>query len=207
MLCAHTGSASSSAGTSRRRSDADDARPRLRARARSRDLDLALWKSLERFPSVTALSGFTVTDVVRDEANGRVRGVVGKDAAGETRELRARWIVGADGRFSLVARKVGARVEEDHAEKVSTVYQSVWEDVLPFEREGDGLASLFTTGRGQNILFFSAPERRTMVIAHMRADRVEVKGDAEAYYHGVSRSTRPYSVASRKRAAWRPSSE
>jgi flavin-dependent dehydrogenase len=55
--------------------------------------------------------GWAVTDLVRDAARdgaGRVTGVVLRDPAGATRTERARLVVGADGRDSLVADRVAA---------------------------------------------------------------------------------------------------
>jgi flavin-dependent dehydrogenase len=49
--------------------------------------------------------GVRVTDVVRER--GRVVGVHVLDAAGRATELRAPWVVGADGLRSIVARRVG----------------------------------------------------------------------------------------------------
>jgi flavin-dependent dehydrogenase len=55
--------------------------------------------------------GVTVTGVRRDR-RGRVVGVSGHDRAGAPVELGARWVVGADGLGSRVARLVGAPVNE-----------------------------------------------------------------------------------------------
>ncbi len=56
--------------------------------------------------------GAHVSDVVRDERGGRGAcvdtGSGAGDAAVGTRELRARWVVGADGLRSIVARRLGA---------------------------------------------------------------------------------------------------
>jgi flavin-dependent dehydrogenase len=52
------------------------------------------------------IEGFTVTDLVEHE--GRVAGVRGTDAAGQEREFRAAFVVGADGAGSTVAKLVGA---------------------------------------------------------------------------------------------------
>ena len=52
---------------------------------------------------------FTVTDVVFDD--GRAAGVRGIEGEGAEREFRASFVVGADGRNSTVAEKVGAEFE------------------------------------------------------------------------------------------------
>jgi 2-polyprenyl-6-methoxyphenol hydroxylase-like FAD-dependent oxidoreductase len=59
-------------------------------------------------------TGITVTDACRD-GNGRVDGVVGTDADGRPVRIRARFVIGADGLRSGVARSVGAAmVDERH---------------------------------------------------------------------------------------------
>lgn len=146
--------------------------------------DHLLWKNLEKYPTVERRAAFTVTDLLRD-AERRVVGVDGIDAAGARHALRARLTVGADGRFSVVARKANAAVTEDCSEKASTVYFADWEGLQPFAPGLPGHASIYATGRGTSVLFFPAPGGRTMVATHQRADRVDAGGDAEAYYLAV----------------------
>jgi 2-polyprenyl-6-methoxyphenol hydroxylase-like FAD-dependent oxidoreductase len=145
--------------------------------------DHALWAHLATYPSVTARRGFTFLDLVRD-ADGRVIGIEGQQGDGPKETIRARCVVGADGRFSLVARRAGAKVIDDHPEHASTVYFSDWEGV---DRDvvGDRPAQIYATGRGTNVMFFPMPEGRICVATHMRADRVDVDGDAEGFYEGV----------------------
>ena len=60
-----------------------------------------------RDAGVEVLTETRVTTLLRDD--GRVAGVSTTGADGETEDLRARLVVGADGRGSIVARQVGAR--------------------------------------------------------------------------------------------------
>lgn len=143
--------------------------------------DHLLWKSLARHPSVERRAGFAVGDLLRG-ADGRVVGVEGIDAAGHRHAIRARLTVGADGRFSVVARRAFAPVVEDCSQKVSTVYFADWEGLKPFAPGMPGHASVFATGRGTSVLFFPAPGGRTMVATHQRADRVQADGDVEGFY-------------------------
>lgn len=143
--------------------------------------DLAVWDSLARHPSVTARQGVGLIDLMRDEA-GRVIGVECRTDGGESLSIRARCVVGADGRFSLVARKAGARVLEDYADRTSTVHYAFWEDVVPYDEDTSPRVHIHATGRGADVLFFPMPERRTVVCTHLRSDRVHVEGDAEGFY-------------------------
>lgn len=142
--------------------------------------DQVLWRNLERYPSVTTRR-FVVDEVIRDEAGAAV-GVSGHGPDGPAERLTARWIVGADGRFSGVARSLGAAIVEERADKVSTVHFCDWEGVAPLDPAHPDDACVHTTGRGLNVLFFPLPEGRTTVCVHARADRVHVDGDANATY-------------------------
>jgi len=142
--------------------------------------DAALWQNAGRYDAVTRREGFTVTELLRDEG-GRVTGVVGAPRGGAEERITARCVVGADGRFSLVARKAGARVVEEEARCVSTVYFADWEGVAPF-RDGFHGGHVHATGRGLDVLLFPMPDGRTSVNTHERADRVSVAGDPQGYY-------------------------
>jgi 2-polyprenyl-6-methoxyphenol hydroxylase-like FAD-dependent oxidoreductase len=138
-------------------------------------LDHALWENLARYPSVERRTGANVTDVARDGA-GRVVGVL---VQGQGR-IEAGCVIGADGRFSLVARRVGAPVVEE-VNHTSTVYYASWEGVAP-ARPGHHGAQVCTTGRGLDILFFALPRGRFCVNTHARSDRTDIAGDPQRYY-------------------------
>ncbi len=142
--------------------------------------DEVVWRSVARYPSVTQREQFTMTELLRDPG-GRVVGVIGSEHGGELEQIRARCVVGADGRFSLVARKVGAQVVEEDTKTLSTVYFAAWENVPSFY-EGVPSFHVHATGRGLDIPFIEVPDGRTLVNTHHRADRVEIGGDAQAYY-------------------------
>ncbi|MEZ4297042.1 MAG: NAD(P)/FAD-dependent oxidoreductase [Polyangiaceae bacterium] len=147
--------------------------------------DNALWENLARYPSVERRTGFTMTDLVRE--GNRVIGIVGSQKGGPEERLTARGVVGADGRFSLVARKVSAPVEEVADDHTSTVYYCDWEGVLPVHEEHPA-GLIHATARGLDILFFAMPNGRWSVNTHARSDRVQVNGDAERYYMDTIRS-------------------
>jgi 2-polyprenyl-6-methoxyphenol hydroxylase-like FAD-dependent oxidoreductase len=165
-------------------------------------LDHALWKNLARYPSVTARQRVAMTDLIRDDA-GRVVGVVARDEAGGREErIGGACVVGADGRYSLVARKAGAKVTEEQIEKVSTVYYADWEGADPPDPDLGCAAHIFTTGRGTDVLSFPMPGGRYTFTTHERSDRVHVEGDAERYYEEVMKRRYP-SVARRLAGARR----
>lgn len=145
--------------------------------------DEVLWRNAGRFASVEQRQGFAVSDLLRDD-EGRVTGVIGRERGGDEQRITARCVIGADGRFSMVARKVGARVVEEEAKCVSTVYFAEWEGVAPYREDVEG-AHIHATGRGLDVLFFPMPGGRCSVNTHHRADRVVIDGDPMAYYKGV----------------------
>jgi flavin-dependent dehydrogenase len=143
--------------------------------------DQVLWTQLSRYPSVTAREGFTVTELLRDEG-GAVVGVEGRAEDGGQHRIEAEWVVGADGRFSPIARKVGASIVEDRPEHQSTVFFADWEGLAPYGSEQEPIVHIYATGRGTDVLFFPKPEGHITVCTHQRADRVQTGGEPEAYY-------------------------
>jgi flavin-dependent dehydrogenase len=99
-------------------------------------------------------------------------------------------VVGADGRFSLVARKVNAPVVEENTKHLATVYYADWENVAPLF-DGDEGAHAYITTRGLDVPMFRMPGGRMSVNLHVRADRVDIQGDADAYYLETLRSLPP----------------
>lgn len=69
-------------------------------------LDAVLVERARRTPGVEVADGTTARGLIRN-GEGRVSGLV-LEHGGERREVRARLVVGADGRASLIARQVGA---------------------------------------------------------------------------------------------------
>lgn len=149
--------------------------------------DEVLWRNAGRFPSVERREGFAMTELVRDPS-GRVVGIIGSERGGDPQEIRARVVIGADGRFSRVARKAGARIIEEETRHLSTVYCAEWESVAPL-RDGMDAAhvQVHVTGRGLDLLCLPMPNGRMLVNTHARADRVVIQGDAQRYYETTIR--------------------
>lgn len=147
--------------------------------------DDLLWRHLSRFPTVERMDGFQVTDLIRE--GDRVTGVEGARKGEAPRRITARAVVGADGRFSFVARRVGAEVVEEQDACTSTVYYADWEGVRPVHNEYSS-ACVHATTRGLDVIFFAMPNGRTSVNTHARSDRVQIDGDAERYYLETLRS-------------------
>lgn len=151
-----------------------------------RDFDFGLWEHLRQLPSITRQDSFTVEDLLRD-GEGSVIGIIGAPRGEAPREISARCVVGADGRFSFVAHKAGARIVREETECVSTVHYADWEGVAPGSDDAD-CAWIYITGKGLDVPMFRMPGPLTSVNVHMRADRAEVGGNVQAYYEGVLKS-------------------
>jgi flavin-dependent dehydrogenase len=94
------------------------------------------------------LTGVTVEAVLRDD-EGRAVGVVGRDDAGPI-EVRARFVVGADGLKSKVARSVGARITERRQSTGATHYRYFagnW-PAMEYHIGPSGFAGVFPTHHG-----------------------------------------------------------
>jgi 2-polyprenyl-6-methoxyphenol hydroxylase-like FAD-dependent oxidoreductase len=149
--------------------------------------DDALWRHLARYPSVSARSSVSFVDLVRDDG-GRVTGVELREGDGPVRRVLADVVVGADGRFSAVARKAGARIIEDCPDHTSTVYFAEWEGYPPFDDSPEPAVLIHVTNRGLDLLHFPLPGGKTTIVTHHRSDRARIDGDAEAYYEGLLRA-------------------
>ncbi len=82
--------------------------------------DFALWENALRFPTVEGRLGYSLIDLLWE--GDRVIGIVGQPAGGERETLTARLVIGADGRFSTVARKAKAAERDEHAEYPTSIY-------------------------------------------------------------------------------------
>jgi flavin-dependent dehydrogenase len=99
-------------------------------------------------------------DGLRFDGSGRVIGVDGHDRAGNAIEIDARFVVGADGLTSMVARRVGAEVVEERGRAGAVRY--AYYDGLPWsgielivaER---ALAGVFPTHDGQACIWVGSP--------------------------------------------------
>lgn len=150
--------------------------------------DDVLWRSLERYPSVERREGFHVTGLTFEGS--RVTGIEGSDKDGPTQAIKASCVVGADGRFSFVARAAGAPVIEEADEHTSTVYYADWKGLAHAEEVRSTIVA-FASAKGFDILMFPLPDGRYSVNTHARSDRVQINGDAQGYYLSTLRDV-PY---------------
>jgi 2-polyprenyl-6-methoxyphenol hydroxylase-like FAD-dependent oxidoreductase len=101
----------------------------------------------------------TVTGVRLDDS-GRATGVLGHDGSGESFEIDARFVVGADGLRSRVARAVGAEIVENRGDDGATQYAYYtgvpWHGIELIISDG-ALTGVFPTHDGQACVWICSP--------------------------------------------------
>jgi len=150
--------------------------------------DAALWENALRYPTVDGCQGFSVTDLLWDGE--RVAGVVGKHNGGVEAEFRAKVVIGADGRFGLVARKVGAKTVDTHEEHPTSIYYAYWRGVAPLHEDGEKTAAAYE-GDGQTFgyLVMDSADEQTVIAVEGRSETLNPEaGQAEAFYLEMLRS-------------------
>jgi flavin-dependent dehydrogenase len=137
-------------------------------------LDTILAGAAER-AGAQVRTGVTVTAVRRD-GRGRVTGVYGHDRVGAPVELAARWVVGADGLGSRVARSVGAAINEVRLADGAAQY--AYYEGLPwtgfeFFVAPRSFAGVFPTHHGQACIWVCDPSADAKAVRRSSRSRVE----------------------------------
>ena len=140
-------------------------------------LDTILAAAAER-AGADVRPGVTVTDVQRD-GRGRVVGVQGHDHTGARVELGARWVIGADGLRSRVARSVGAAINQGGPAGGAAQYAYYagipWSGFEFFVAERS-FAGVFPTHDGQACIWVLNPTADARAVRRRAGSRVEAFG-------------------------------
>jgi flavin-dependent dehydrogenase len=119
--------------------------------------------------------GVTVTGLRRD-GRGRVTGVEGHDRAGDPVQIDARWVVGADGLRSRVARSVGAALTEagpaGGAAQYAYYADTPWAGMELFVA-ARSLAGVFPTHQGQACIWVCNPAADANAVRRSSRSREE----------------------------------
>ncbi|MBV7327946.1 NAD(P)/FAD-dependent oxidoreductase [Chloroflexi bacterium TSY] len=144
--------------------------------------DATLWRNLERYPSVIRRENFAMMDLIMDEKD-RVVGIKGRYPKQAEERLKARLVVGADGRYSTVAKQVGARIIHERTDLDTTLYYAAWENVAPYDEHGGTLAQIHTSGDGFSYVFMPTADGHTNVVAQGQSSLYDPPpGDVQADY-------------------------
>jgi flavin-dependent dehydrogenase len=137
-------------------------------------LDTLLASAAER-AGAAVRPGVTVTGLQRD-GHGRVVGVQGQDRTGAPVELGARWVIGADGLRSRVAREVGAAVIQAGAAGGAVQYAYYagipWSGIEFFVAPRS-FAGVFPTHGGQACIWVCTPSADARAVRRRTGSRVE----------------------------------
>jgi len=124
-------------------------------------------------------TGITMTAVRRD-SSGRVVGVHGHDRVGAPVEIAARYVIGADGLRSRVAREVGATINEARAAGGATQYAYYagipWSGLEFFVAERS-FAGVFPTHDGQACIWVCNPAADAAAVRRGTGSRAEAFGE------------------------------
>lgn len=126
----------------------------------------------------------TLVDILRQH-DGRINGIRVRTAADTNHVIRARWVVGADGRYSTLARLVGAATTASGEHSTANVYGYWTRSASPEYRwyYADGVsAGMIPTNDGRTCVFASLPTGQF---------RVRFAGDLVAGYRSVLRQAAP----------------
>ncbi len=124
--------------------------------------DAALWHLAAAQPTVTARQPFSVTTVVMDGP--RATGIEGRAPGGVLESYTADLVVGADGRFSLVARTVGALALAVADTYPVTYVYAYWRNVAPYDTAGDAVVHGYAAGNGVGYLLMDSADATTAVV-------------------------------------------
>jgi flavin-dependent dehydrogenase len=124
-------------------------------------------------------AGVTVTGVRRDD-RGRAVGVYGRDRAGAPIDIGARYVIGADGLRSLVARSVGAAISE--ARQADGATQYAYYAGVPWAGNEffvgtRSLAGVFPTHGRQACVWICNPSAAARAARRQTASRAEAFGE------------------------------
>ncbi|MEM6527199.1 MAG: FAD-dependent monooxygenase, partial [Chloroflexota bacterium] len=104
-------------------------------------------------------------------------------ATGEIVDYHAPLVVGADGRFSVVARKTGAKSHSEHTDEPTTNYYAYWQGVEPVNPDM-GTAYLYSTGGDYGFLILDSADDSTLIAIEGRSDVINTgRIGAEKFYH------------------------
>jgi flavin-dependent dehydrogenase len=143
--------------------------------------DAALWETAIRYPTVEGRTGFNVTDLIVED-DGRVLGVIGHGADKQVQRLTASVTVGADGRFSLVARRMQAEERLKHDDFPTSILYAYWQGVRRMGQD-EPTAMAYAGEEGVAYLVMDSADGTTAVAVEGRADRFDASGTtSEALY-------------------------
>lgn len=161
--------------------------------------DHALWEAACRQPTVEGRLGAALIDLIWE--GDRVTGAVVRNTDGSQESIRAELVVGADGRFSAVARRVDAPERDERDHFPASIYYAYWRGAEPYDDLG-AAAVAGGPGYGYGYLVMDSADDTLVVAFEGQAALLNPPaGQIEAFYADlIARNPR---VARRLRGAER----
>ncbi|MGQ9910261.1 MAG: NAD(P)/FAD-dependent oxidoreductase [Candidatus Flexifilum sp.] len=150
--------------------------------------DGALWETARR-SGVDVRDRTSFLDLIwqGEGAERRASGAV-IQSGGERLLVHADLVIGADGRFSAVARKAGAAEYDIHDQNPTTLLYAYWADVAPYDDQGPA-AVAYGEGKGYGFLVMDSADGTTAVGIEGRSALLETgPGGAEEFYLSMLRA-------------------
>ncbi|MDZ4770736.1 MAG: NAD(P)/FAD-dependent oxidoreductase [Chloroflexota bacterium] len=145
--------------------------------------DYALWQTATALPTVDGRMGASLLDLIWDGE--RVTGALIKDADGIQTRVTSDLVVGADGRFSTVARKVGAPERDEHDDFPASIYYAYWTNVAPYDDLG-AAAVAGGPGYGYGYLMMDSADGSVALGFEGQAALLDPPpGETEAFYRAM----------------------
>ncbi|MBK9123384.1 MAG: FAD-dependent monooxygenase [Chloroflexi bacterium] len=142
--------------------------------------DAALWDTATAMPTVDGRTGWSVTDVIVED--GRAYGVIATAPDRTTHRIIATLTIGADGRYSTVARKMNAAERLRHDEHPTSILYAYWRGTAPFD-DGSAVAAAYGGEPGIGYLLMDSADGTCGVVVEGRSDIFEAQEDSgEALY-------------------------
>jgi 2-polyprenyl-6-methoxyphenol hydroxylase-like FAD-dependent oxidoreductase len=142
--------------------------------------DYGVWKAALRQPNVTGYTHASVMDLTFDE-HGAVNGVIVKLKNEEPKPITAKVVIGADGRFSMVARKANAKEYDRHEDNPTSIYYAYWQGVELIE--GEATAVAYEADGTFGYLVMDSADGQTVVCMEGRAEVLDPQsGETENFY-------------------------
>lgn len=148
--------------------------------------DAALWERAGSFPCVELRQQTAVTRLLSDDHS--VTGVTIRDIqSGQTEELHADLVIGADGRFSFTAKAVQAREYEVKTRYHTSAYYAYWKNVKPFDNRGAKIHLFRGTGK-YGVLLLDSADDMTSVLVEGHPEIFEGQSNPINTYHEIINS-------------------
>ncbi|GAB5493071.1 MAG: hypothetical protein Phog2KO_32860 [Phototrophicaceae bacterium] len=140
--------------------------------------DASLWDTAMRYETVVGRQNFSVTDLIWE--NERVIGVVGKEKGGAEETFTAKTVIGADGRFGIVGRKVNVSKIDIHDEHPTSIYYAYWRNVAQVNNTPSAITY---EAKNYTYLTMDSADGETVITIEGRADSLDPQaGKIESFY-------------------------